>query len=117
MLTKFCNGFLHNQLAGRSLLNYTTVQAAQAEATAYLKSLKGQLMLPLLLIQLVLILLLYVIKGVVMLLLHAGYSDCMLLLHGSELSLQALCLGLAITDLMPGKPENASMMLQRHSWI
>ena len=51
--------------------------------------------------QLLLLLLLQVSECMAMLPLHAGYTGSMLLLCSSQLSLQALSLGLAVTDLMP----------------
>lgn len=57
-------------------------------------------MLLLLLLQLLLLLLLQVSDSLAVLPLHACYSGSMLLLGCPQLSLQALCLSLAVTNLL-----------------
>ena len=79
---------------------------------AYLECLGGSLMLLLQLLQLLLLLLLHVCHSVAMLLLHAGNSGSMLLLCGPQFSLQALSLGLAVTNLVPVTSKHVHAVLK-----
>ena len=75
------------------------------QGSAYLECLDGSFMLLLQLLQLLLLLFLHISQDVPMLLLHAGNTGSMLLLCCTRLGLQALSLGLAVTDLVPVIPK------------
>ena len=81
------------------------------QGSAYLECLDGSVMLLLQLLQLLLLLFLHICQDVPMLLLHAGNTGSMLLLCCARLGLQALSLGLAITDLVPIISEHVHAVL------